>query len=81
MRLLAPFLTQYSTTGCPVKVSRYWKREELEAAVEQGLHKLALVDDEISQMQVEAREKSAQVFAKIYTWEELKKSLPPELNL
>ena len=42
---------------------------------------MSLSDDAISQMQVEDREKSAQGFANIYIREELKKSLPPTLNL
>ena len=67
--------------GFPVDVGRNWKREELEATVEQGPHKLALVDDAIAQIQFEAREKAAQGFTNIYTWEELKKSLPPALKL
>ena len=58
MHLAALLLTQYSATGCPVDVGQYWKREELEAAVEQGPHKSVLADDKISQMQVEAREKA-----------------------
>ena len=32
-------------------------------------------------MQVEAREKAAQGFVKIFTWEELKKRLPPALKI
>ena len=35
----------------------------------------------ISQIQVEAREKEAQGFAKIYKWEDLKKDLPCALKL
>ena len=53
----------------------------LEAAVEQGLHNSELADGKISQMQVAVREKSAEGFESIYTWEELKKSLPPVLKL
>ena len=42
---------------------------------------MALADDVISEIQFEAREKAAQEFAKIYTYEELKKSLTPALKL
>ena len=76
-----PLFTQYSTTGCSVDVGLDCTREELEAAVGQGFHKLALADNTIAQIQVEAKEKSAHGFAKIYTWEELKKSLHPALNI
>ena len=53
--------------GLPSLRCRYWKLEEIEDVVEQGTHKSALADDAIAQMQVEAREKAAQGFAKIYT--------------
>ena len=81
MHPAAPLLRQYSTTGFPVDVGQDCTRVELEAAVKQGPHKSALADESISQMQVKTREKAAQGFAKIYTWEELKKSLPPTLKL
>ena len=77
----APLLAEYAKIGCPVSVGRDWTLKELEAAVEKGPHKSALEPDAIEQMQVEAREKEAQGFAKIYLWEELKKNLPKALKL
>lgn len=57
--------------------------EELEAAVEKGPHSSALEPDAIDQMQKEARENEEQGFAKIFTWEWLKKNLRrhPQLKL
>ena len=49
--------------------------EELEAAVEKGPHSSALEPDAIKQIQVEARDKATKGFAKIYTWEWLKKNI------
>ena len=77
----AALLRQYASQGCPVDVGGDWTIEQLEAAVERGPHSSALVDEAIDQIQVEAREKEAQGFAKIYLWEELKKNLPRKLKL
>ena len=63
----APLLRQYASTGCPVDVGRDWTLEELNATVERGPHVSALEPDAIEQIQLEAREKEAQGFAKIYT--------------
>ena len=49
--------------------------------MEKGSHSSALEDDAIVQIQVKAREKLAQGFAKIYRWEDLKKNLPHTLKL
>ena len=77
----APMLKEYATRGCPVQTGADWTAEQLQAAVEKGPHSSALEDDAIAQIQVEAREKEAQGFAKIYKWEELKKNLPRALKL
>jgi hypothetical protein len=77
----APLLREYAKLGCPVDVGRDWTVSELEAAVARGPHVSALEDDAIAQIQVEAREKEAQGFAKIYLWEDLKKKLPEALKL
>ena len=77
----AHLLREYAETGCPVDVGEDWTLEQLEAAVEKGPHVSALEDDAIDQIQVEAREKETQGFAKIYKWEELKQRLPAKLKL
>ena len=79
----APLLKEYASQGCPVDVGRDWTLEELEAAVEKGPHSSALEPDAIEQIQVEARDKAKQGFAKIYTWEWLKKNIHkhPHLKL
>ena len=77
----APMLKEYATRGCPVQTGEDWTAEQLQAAVEKGPHSSALEDNAIAQIQVEAREKVAQEFAKIYRWEDLKKDLPRALKL
>ena len=79
----APLLKEYASQGCPVDVGRNWTAEELEAAVEKGPHSSSLEPDAIEQIQMEAREKVKQGFAKIYTWEWLKENLHkhPQLKL
>ena len=53
----------------------------MEATVEKGPHVSALEPDAIAQIQIEAREKEAQGFARIYLREELKCCLPAKLKL
>ena len=79
----APLLKEYASQGCPVDVGRDWSPEELQAAVDKGPHVSALELDAIEQIQKEAKEKERQGFAKIYTWEWLKKNLHkhPQLKL
>jgi hypothetical protein len=79
----APLLKEYASQGCPVDVGRDWTLEELEAAVEKGPHSSALEADAIKQIQLEAREKEKQGFAKIYKWKWLKEHLSqhPQLKL
>ncbi len=54
---------------------------ELEAAIKRGTHVSVLVPNTIKQIQLEAREKVEQGFAKIYKWDELKKNTPRKLKL
>jgi len=79
----APLLKEYASQGCPVDVGRNWTLEELEAAVEKGPHSSSLEPDAIEQIQMEAKEKVKQGFAKIYSWEWLKRNLHkhPQLKL
>ena len=55
-------------------MGRDWSLEELQAAVDKGPHVSALEPDAIEQIQIEAKEKERQGFAKMYTWEWLKKT-------
>ena len=79
----APLLKECASQGCLVDVGRNWTLEDLEAIVEKGPHSSALELHAIEQMQIEAREKAKQGFAKIYTSEWLKKNLHkhPQLKL
>ena len=67
----SPMLRKYATRGCPVQTREDWTAEQLQAAVEKGPHSSALENNAIAQIQVEAREKEAQGFTKIYRWEDL----------
>ena len=69
-------LREYAAKGCLVSFGRDCTLEELEAADERGPHRSALEPDAIAQIQVEAREKEAQGFCKLYDLEELKSNLP-----
>ena len=53
----------------------------MEAAVTKGPHSSALEDDTISQIQVEARGKAAQVFATIVRWDDIKQNPLSKLNI
>ena len=61
----APLPKEYASKGCPVDVGRDWTLEEPEAAVEKAPHSSALEPDATEQIQIEAREKVKQGFAKI----------------
>ena len=65
MHPAAPLLVEYARKGCAVSVGRDWTLNELEAAVSRGPHVSALEPDAIAQIQIEAREKVKQGFAKI----------------
>jgi hypothetical protein len=73
-------LREYATQGCPVQTGNDWMAKKLQAAVEKGPHSSAWEDDAIAQIQVEAQEKVAQGFAKIYRWEDLKKTCRAHSN-
>ena len=57
-------------------VGRDWNLEEMEAAVTKGPHSSALEYDAISQIQVEAQEKSAQGFETIVKLDDIKYNPP-----
>ena len=62
-------------------VGRDWTPDEMEAALTKGPHSSAMEDDAISQIQVEAREKSAQGFETIVRWEDINQNTPSNLNI
>ena len=62
-------------------MGRDWALDKLEATVAKGTHVSSLVANAIEPIQLKAREKVHQGFAKIYMWEELKKNLPAALKL
>ena len=62
-------------------VGEDWTLEQLEAAVARGPHVSARVPEAIEQIQVKAREKVAQGFAKIYKWSDLRRKRPNKLKL
>ena len=78
-----PLLEEYAGQGFPVDVGRDWTLKESEAVVEKGPNTSVLEPDAIEQMQIEAREKVKQGFAKIHMWEWLKQNLHkhPQLKL
>ncbi len=65
-------LRKYAAEGCPVNVGKDWTLDQLEAAIECRPHISVLIPNLIEQIQIEAREKAEQGFAKIYKWDELK---------
>ena len=53
----------------------------MEASAQRGPHVSSLEPDAIEQIQVEARNKEKQGFAKIYKWDDVKQNPPPNLKL
>jgi len=46
----AKVLVQYATRGCPVQTGKPWTWQEMQAAIDRGPHKSALVADAINQL-------------------------------
>ena len=63
-----------------VLVRRDWTPDKMEASVTKGPHSSALEYDAVSQIQAEAREKSAQGFATIVMWDDIKQNPPSNLK-
>ena len=74
-------MAEYARVGCPVSMGRDWTPAEMEAAAQRGPHVSSLEPDAIEQLQMEARDKEKQDFAKIYKWDEVKQNPPPNLKL
>ena len=72
----AKLLLQYSWVGCPVSVGRGWTPDEMYVAVTKDSHSLALEDDSISKIQVEAKEKASQGFATTVRWDDIRQNTP-----
>ena len=66
--------TAICTGRIPVSVGRNWTPDEMETSVTKGPNSSELEDDAISKIQVEAREKSAQGFATIVRWDDIKQN-------
>ena len=77
----AAMLLRYAQQGCPVDVGRDWTPEEMEAAIKRGPHVSSLEPDAIAQIQIEAREKEKQGFARIIKWDDIRDDPPLKLKV
>eukprot|EP00978_Attheya_sp_CCMP212_P021268 scaffold61955_cov34-Attheya_sp.AAC.1 len=76
-----PLLQEYATRGCPVDCGAPWTRQQIEAALERGPHKLATEPAASADLWKEAVDKSGQGFARIVPWKTIKDDLPVALKL
>lgn len=77
----APSLLQYATRGCPVQPGKPWTVEKMQAAINRGPHKSALVPDAIDQLQSKVKEKVAVGQAQIVKRSTIKDNPPPQLKI
>ena len=74
-------MAEYARIGCPITMGRDWTPAEMEVAAQRGPHVSSLEPDAIEQIQVEARDKEKQGFAKIYKCDDVIQNPPPNLKL
>ena len=61
----APLLHEYATRGCPVDCGPDWSRDQIEAALQYGLHPSAQMDDVRECLVQETKIKVEEGFTKI----------------
>ena len=77
----ANLLMEYATFAFPNKTGKKWSMEDLEEAIEIGLHVSALDPKAMEQLQSEVKEKEALGQAKVVLWEGIKKNPPKALKI
>ena len=74
-------LLQFSTKGCPTMTGKLWTLNQMEEAIDRGLHVSTLqpVAMKITSEEVEAKENKGQ--CKVVFWNSIKYNLPDELKI
>jgi hypothetical protein len=77
--LAANLLEEWATYGCPTKTGKAWSKSQMQEAVDQGPHHLALSDKAIAHFQAEVTKKVRMGQAKLVAWDTIKDNPPVEL--
>ena len=77
----ADYLLSYASGGCPVKTGKPWSREMIEAAIENGAHKSAMVPEAMKQLAEEVAAKAKKGQCRVVLWEDIKSNPPEELKV
>ncbi|CAB9522272.1 expressed unknown protein [Seminavis robusta] len=77
----ASLLQEYADQGCPAPVQDPFTLDALEAAIKRGAHTSAQAPEAAAALKKEVTEKVAQGYARLIPWDELKKSLPPNIRI
>ena len=77
----APLLQSYATQGCPVDCGPDWSTDQIIAALSYGAHPSAKIPAALKCLLEETKGKVDKGFARITTWKELKKNIPPKFKL
>ncbi len=77
----ADLLEEWATYGCPTKTGKAWTKSQMQEAVDQGPHRLALSDKAIAHFQAEVTKKVQIGQAKLVAWEAIKDNPPRELKI
>lgn len=72
---------QCGTVVCPADCSEDWPPAEMQAAIDRGPRRSALLPEAIECVQKEAREKAAQGCACIVRWDNIKDAPPKRLKI
>ena len=74
-------LEEWARYGCPAVTGDNWTRQQLEAAIERGPHKSAMVEEAIAHFAVEVMEKVRVGQARVVAWDDIKDNPPPQLKI
>jgi hypothetical protein len=74
-------LKEWSSYGCPTRTGMPWTKAEMQEAVDQGPHCLAMSNKTIAHFKVEVKEKVKIGQAKLVAWDSIKDNPPVELKI
>ncbi len=74
-------LTDWEKFGCPTMSERDWTLEQIQAAINQGPHQLALKPEAIAHFEEEVRDKVAKGQACVILWDDIKENCLPQLKV
>ena len=78
---VAEEILKYALGGFPTNTGKPWTLEDMEAAIEQGLHVSELVPTAMEQLESRIESKVIQGQAKVVLWDDINVNLPKHLKV